>query len=1649
MRRSDFNTSASGGAALTGIFQARVVAVDEDSTLRIKIPKIGLDNIYEGVLFSGPEPDVGDLVYVGFLEGKAGSFVAFTGGEGTAIELSDNPPPDPDIGDLWFETATGKTFLYYDSYWVEVGSSIKAFGILSDTDSDTSINVEQFADDDTIRFKTAGTERLTINSSGHLLPSANETYDLGSALYRFRDLYLSGTSINLGGASITSNGTNITVSGTFEGRDLASDGTKLDGITAGANVTDAATVEAAIESILLTSVAGDTGDELLIVDATDGGLKAVLWETLPGVGAGLNNVVEDTTPQLGGALDVNGQEITGAIDLHSTGDVITELGDAAGVNKLSVRDSAAIEVASIDSDGNLALSGSVDGRDIAADGSKLDGIETGADVTDATNVETAIEAITLTSVSGATGDEILVVDATDGGLKAVLWENLPAAPVDSVNSQTGAVVLDADDISDAVTTNKFTTAAEITKLAGIETGADVTDATNVETAIEAITLTSVSGATGDEILVVDATDGGLKAVFWENLPSAPVDSVNSQTGAVVLDADDISDTSTTNKFTTAANLTKLGHITVTQAVDLDAIETRVNQLDAVVVLQGSWDASAGSFPGSGSAQAGDSYIVSVAGTVDSVAFSVNDRLLAIVDNASTSTYASNWLKLDYTDQVLSVNTQTGAVVLDADDISDTSTTNKFTTAADISKLAGIETGATADQTAADIRSLGFFDTTNDGTGSGLDADLLDGNHATAFATASQGSTADSALQNVVEDTTPQLGGALDVNGQEITGAIDLHSTGDVITELGDAAGVNKLSVRDSAAAEVAAFDSDGNLTLAGTVDGRDVAADGTKLDGIESGAEVNAVDSVNSQTGVVVLDADDISDASTTNKFTTAADITKLAGIETGATADQTAADIRGLGFFDTSNDGTGSGLDADLLDGNHATAFATAAQGSTADSALQNVVEDTTPQLGGALDVNGQEITGAIDLHSTGDIITELGDAAGANKLSIRDSAAVEVAAFDSDGNLTLSGTVDGRDVATDGTKLDGIAAGAEVNAVDSVNSQTGVVVLDADDISDAATTNKFTTAADITKLAGIETGADVTDAANVETSIEAITLTSVAGATGDELLIVDATDGGLKAVLWENLPGSGGGISNVVEDTTPQLGGALDVNGQEITGAIDLHSTGDIINELGDAAGANKLAIRDSAAVEVAAFDSDGNLTLSGTVDGRDVAADGTKLDGIAAGAEVNAVDSVNSQTGAVVLDADDISDAATTNKFTTAANLTKLGHITVTQAVDLDTIESRVNQLDAAVVLQGSWDASGGSFPGSGSAQAGDSYIVSVAGTVDSVAFSVNDRLLAIVDNASTTTYASNWLKLDYTDQVLSVNTQTGAVVLDADDISDTSTTNKFTTAADITKLAGIETGADVTDAANVETSIEAITLTAVAGATGDEVLIVDATDGGLKAVLWENLPGGGGISNVVEDTTPQLGGALDVNGQEITGAIDLHSTGDVIIELGDAAGTNKLSIRDSGAVEQFLVDSDGNVGVGKTPNAGSRLDVNGRIEAYQNTLQTNNDDYAFITSGNFGGGYGFYEGTNRAVIVAPGGNQMEFFVGGSPTSWGTMAIDIDASGNVKFPVSIQDSTGRDISDAVTSTDVTDIVEISQASYTALGAGRPANRLYLITS
>ena len=86
-------------------------------------------------------------------------------------------------------------------------------------------------------------------------------------------------------------------------------------------------------------------------------------------------------------------------------------------------------------------------------------------------------------------------------------------------------------------------------------------------------LTDLPSPAGADILaIVDDVAGTptTKKVTVTNLMGqAPVQSVNSATGAVVLDADDISDASTTNKFVTAADITNLGNLSGTNTGDQD------------------------------------------------------------------------------------------------------------------------------------------------------------------------------------------------------------------------------------------------------------------------------------------------------------------------------------------------------------------------------------------------------------------------------------------------------------------------------------------------------------------------------------------------------------------------------------------------------------------------------------------------------------------------------------------------------------------------------------------------------------------------------------------------------------------------------------------------------------------------------------------------------------------------------------------------------------------------------------------------------------------------------------------------------------------------------------------------------------------------
>ena len=160
----------------------------------------------------------------------------------------------------------------------------------------------------------------------------------------------------------------------------------------------------------------------------------------------------------------------------------------------------------------------------------------------------------------------------------------------------------------------------------------------------------------------------------------------------------------------------------------------------------------------------------------------------------------------------------------------------------------------------------------------------------------------------------------------------------------------------------------GNITTAGTVDGRDLSVDGAKLDLIEA-----------------------------------------------GATADQTAADIRTLGFFDTTNDGTGSTLDADLLDGLHASDILSQAANTAA-----NQIGNASVTVQGGTGLDG---SGSFNLNdSTPTTITiNHDDTSSVVDVSLASGRAITGLTFDTYGHVTGTATTHFDDFYYTETELDG----------------------------------------------------------------------------------------------------------------------------------------------------------------------------------------------------------------------------------------------------------------------------------------------------------------------------------------------------------------------------------------------------------------------------------------------------------------------------------------------------------------------------------------------------------------------------------------------------------------------------------------------------
>ena len=203
-----------------------------------------------------------------------------------------------------------------------------------------------------------------------------------------------------------------------------------------------------------------------------------------------------------------------------------------------------------------------------------------------------------------------------------------------------------------------------------------------------------------------------------------------------------------------------------------------------------------------------------------------------------------------------------------------------------------------------------------------------------------------------------------------------------------------------------------------------------------------------------------------------------------------------------------------------------------------------------------------------------------------------------------------------------------------------------------------------------------------------------------------------------------------------------------------------------------------------------------------------------------------------------------------------------------------------------------------------------------------------------------------------------------------------------------------------------------LSEISTVAGDDVfLAVDTSGGGLKKITRSTIVAGlatsGAISNVVEDSTPQLGGNLDMNGNDIvtTSNADIelapNGTGHVTIKGNTNQGTLQLNCENNSHGQQIKAaphsESASNVLTLPSTGGDSRL-----VSASSTATLTNKSLTAPILTGSSSaaGSILFKEdtdnGTNAVTLIGPASTADVTVT--LPNSAGTVALtsDIPSSG-----------------------------------------------------
>jgi hypothetical protein len=573
-----------------------------------------------------------------------------------------------------------------------------------------------------------------ITASGHLVPSQHETYDLGSPVLRWRDLYLSGSTIDLGGTLIT--------------RDASGDVELLDSTTR------------TLKKVIVEELQIGSGDNARKIKIDESGsiqfadkndvTKTDAISSVASLGLGL--------PLPGDGVDTLGTRVS---NLEGTDIVITLSGDVSGTGTINNLSDVSITTTIADDSHNHTIS-NVDGLQTALDGKQAVGSYVTTDSAQALSsagdaLTFATNVLTLTRGDGSTDTVDLSAFLDDTNL------------VTSVAGKQGVVTLDTGDVSEG--SNLYYTDNRVKAVLDSETvissSAQITITESQISDLAHYTDSDVKLKLNADEVVSGSAD---EVRSFLNVQNGATDD---QTGAEIKSA--LFGESDTNNLTDAL-LSKLN------GIEASADVTDTDNVVAALT-------------------AGTNITIAADGTISST---------------DTDTQLSNEQVQDIVGGMLTGNTETGITVTYQDEdgtldfVVASQTDENFTTTLK-NKLDGIESDATGDQSASEIKTA--YES-NSNTNAFTDALLSKLNGIEAGATADQTSEE---IQDIVGDM------------------VSSNTESGIAVTYDDTNGKLNFSVSSQ---------TDNNFTTALK----------NKLDGIESGA--NVTDAANVDAAGAVMNSD-------------------------------------------------------------------------------------------------------------------------------------------------------------------------------------------------------------------------------------------------------------------------------------------------------------------------------------------------------------------------------------------------------------------------------------------------------------------------------------------------------------------------------------------------------------------------------------------------------------------------------------------------------------------------------------------------------------------------------------------------------------------------------------------------------------------------